>query len=178
VLSGKVNGAGTNIGLPGAKLDIYAIDETSGERRGGAVYSKAVDGDGAWGPFNAARGTRYEFAIGAPGYATTHVYRSPVPRSSTLINFRPERIPEADRMAPSLVIMTRPRGYLDPSRDQMAFDGVSPPPGAVLGAGVSASRIKPAGLPRPVVAEFNGERVVGRTWPLADNHVTVLELTY
>ena len=32
--------------------------------------------------------------------------------------------------------------------------------------------------PRAVVAEFNGERVVGRTWPLAENHVTVLELTY
>jgi triacylglycerol lipase len=91
---------------------------------------------------------------------------------------RPERVPEADRSSPSLVIMTRPRGYLDPARDRMSLDGEIPPPGALPGAGVASSRIKPAGAARPVVAEFNGERIVGRSWPLADNHVSVLELTY
>ena len=91
---------------------------------------------------------------------------------------RPERVPEADKHAPSLVIMNRARGYLDPGRDKMAFDGHSPPPGAMLGAGVASSRLKPEGLPRPIVAEFNGERVVGRTWPVAENQVSVLELTY
>jgi hypothetical protein len=94
-----------------------------------------------------------------------------------VVNFRPERIPDADKNAPSLVLMYRPRGYLDPGRDKMAFDGQSPPPGAVLGAGIATSRIKPTGLPRAVVAEFNGERVVGRFWPLAENHVSVLEVT-
>ena len=68
--------------------------------------------------------------------------------------------------------------FLDPGRDKMAFDGITPPPGAVLGAGVFISRVKPEGLPRAIVAEFNGERVVGRTWPLKENHVSVLELTY
>jgi len=29
-----------------------------------------------------------------------------------------------------------------------------------------------------VVAEFIGERVVGRSWPAAENHVSVLELAY
>ena len=80
--------------------------------------------------------------------------------------------------APALVILNRPRGYFDPARDNMAFDGQNPPPGALPGAGVSSSRIKPTGAPRAVVAEFNGERVVGRSWPLAENHVSVLELTY
>ncbi|MBC5765311.1 alpha/beta fold hydrolase [Ramlibacter albus] len=178
VLSGKVSGAGTNIGLAGAQLQVYAIDPVTAERRGGAVYTKAIAQDGAWGPFDAQKESRYEFVVGAPGYATTHFYRSPFPRSSGIINMRPERVPEADRHAPSLAIMTRPRGYLDPARDRMAFDGQSPPPGAVLGAGVSSSRLKPTGLPRPITAEFNGERVVGRTWPLADNHIAVLELTY
>jgi len=177
-LAGKVSGAGTNTGLAGAQLEVYAIDPSTGERRGNAVYRKSIAADGGWGPFAADRETRYEFAVSAPGYATTHVYRSPFPRSSTVVNMRPERIPEADKNAPALAIMSRPRGYLDPARDKMAFDGQSPPPGAVLGAGVAASRIKPAGLPRAVVAEFNGERVVGRTWPLADGHVSVLELTY
>ncbi|MBI5275475.1 MAG: twin-arginine translocation pathway signal [Burkholderiales bacterium] len=178
VLSGKVSGAGTNIGLAGARLDIFAIDAVTGERKGGAVYTRAVAADGRWGPFTADREARYEFAVTAPGYATTHFYRSPFPRSSDIVNMRPERVPEADKNAPALALMTRPRGYLDPLRDKMAFDGQSPPPGAVNGAGVSTSRIKPAGLPRALVAEFNGERVVGRSWPLADNHVSVLELHY
>jgi hypothetical protein len=177
-LAGKVSGAGGNVGLAGAALQVFAIDPVTGERRGNAVYARQIEADGAWGPFAAQPDTRYEFVVSAPGYATTHFYRSPFPRSSDIVNMRPERIPEADRNAPSLVIMNRPRGYLDPGRDKMAFDGQSPPPGAVLGAGVSSSRIKPTGLARAVIAEFNGERVVGRSWPLAENHVSVLELTY
>ena len=45
-------------------------------------------------------------------------------------------------------------------------------------AGVSTAKLKiddPAS--RAVVGEFNGERIVGRTWPPADNQVVVLDLT-
>lgn len=190
VLSGKVSGLGVsstdpasgnfanNLPLPGARLEVYAIDAATGARQGPAVHGQAIGNDGAWGPFQAARGTPYEFVLTAAGYATTHIYRSPFPRSSSVVHMRPERIPETDRSGPALVIMTRPRGYFDPGRDRMAFDGQSPPPGAVPGAGVSSSRLKPAGPQRAVVAEFNGEKVVGRTWPTASNEVTVLELTY
>lgn len=190
VLSGKVSGLGVsstdpasgnfanNLPLPGARLEVYAIDAATGARQGPAVHSQAIGNDGAWGPFQAARGTPYEFVLTAAGYATTHIYRSPFPRSSSVVHMRPERIPETDRSGPALVIMTRPRGYFDPGRDRMAFDGQSPPPGAVPGAGVSSSRLKPSGPQRAVVAEFNGEKVVGRTWPTASNEVTVLELTY
>lgn len=190
LLSGKVSGLGVsstdpasgssvnNLPLPGARLEVFAIDPATGERRGTAVHSQMIGADGLWGPLRADREARYEFVLSAPGYATTHIYRSPFPRSSTIVHMRPQRVPDADKNAPALVILDRPRGYLDPARDKMAFDGISPPPGAVLGAGVSSSRIKPTGLPRLVAAEFNGERVIGRSWPLADNHVTVLELTY
>ena len=190
VLGGKVSGLGlssidpasgnfaNNLPLPGARLEVYAIDGSTGERRGSAVHTQVVGGDGRWGPFSTDGGSRHEFVLTAPGYATTHIYRSPFPRSSMLVNLRPERVPDADRTAPSLALMTRPRGYLDPARDKMAFDGQSPPPGALPGAGVSTSRIKPAGAARPVIAEFNGERVVGRSWPPAENHVSVLEITY
>jgi len=190
VLSGKVSGLGVsstdpasgnfanNLPLPGARLDIFAIDPVTGERRGAPAYSKTIAADGVWGPFTAQPDARYEFAITAAGYATTHIYRSPFPRSSDIVNLRPERIPEVDKNSPAIVAMTRPRGYLDPVRDKMAFDGQTPPPGAVMGAGVATSRIKPTGLPRAVVAEFNGERVIGRSWPAADNQVSVLELTY
>ena len=178
MLSGKITGAGTNIGLPGAQVRVFVLDPYSGERKGDAAYARTVSEDGAWGPFNAQHDTRYEFEVAAAGYATTHIYRSPFPRSSTVITMRPERVPDADKNAPSLAIMSRARGYLDPGRDKMAFDGMTPPPGAVLGAGVASSRVKPEGLPRAIVAEFNGERVVGRTWPLKENHISVLELTY
>jgi triacylglycerol lipase len=189
-LSGKVSGLGVsstdpasgnfanNLPLPGARLEIFGIDPATGERRGTAAHSQTIAGDGAWGPFAAERNMPYEFVLSAPGYATTHIYRSPFPRSSTVVHMRPERIADADRAGPSLVILARPRGYFDPGRDRMAFDGQSPPPGALPGAGVSSSRIRPTGPQRTVVADFNGERLVGRTWPTANNEVSVLELTY
>jgi hypothetical protein len=52
---------------------------------------------------------------------------------------------------------------------------------------VANSRLKPTGGARPIVAEFNGERVVGRVWPDTGvrsgsgpwmGEVTVLELHY
>ncbi|MEO7391024.1 MAG: twin-arginine translocation pathway signal [Ramlibacter sp.] len=191
VLGGKVSGMGiwptdpasgnfsNNLPLPGAQLQIFAIDPVAGERQGAAAYEKTIGANGLWGPFAARPDARYEFVIAAPGYATTHIYRSLFPRSSDIVHLRADRIAEADKNAPTVVKMFRPRGYLDPGRDKMAFDGQSPPPGAVLGAGVAQSVIKPTiAVPRAVVAEFNGERVVGRTWPAAQNHITTLELTY
>ncbi len=190
-LSGKVSGLGlvstdaksgnfsNNLPLPGARLEIYATDPETGERRGPAAYATTVGADGSWGPFAARPGTPYEFVVAAPGYATTHIYRSPFPRSSRFVNLKPERIADADRTAAAIVTMTRPRGYLDPTRDKMLFDGQSPPPGALPGAGVASSKIKLASAQaRPVVAEFNGERVTGRPWPAAEGHVSLLEMTY
>lgn len=190
LLSGKVSGLGVsstdpksgnfsnNLPLPGARVDVYAVDPATGERRGSAAHTQVVGADGLWGPFAAQAGTPYEFVVSAPGYATTHIYRSPFPRSSSIVNLRPERIADADKDAAAVALMTRPRGYFDPARDKMSFDGLTPPPGAVPGAGVASSKIKPAGGARALVAEFNGERITGRVWPAADNHVSVLELTY
>lgn len=47
----------------------------------------------------------------------------------------------------------------------MSLDGISPPPGVPTGvAGVAQSRLRlPAAPARPVAAEFNGERIVGRS---------------
>ena len=191
VLSGKVSGLGlsstdpasgnfpNNLPLPGARFEIFAVDPATGERRGGSVYTKTTGADGRWGPFNAQPDGRYEFVVSAPGYATSHTYRSPFPRSSSIVDFRAQRIADADKSAPWIVTLDRARGYLDPGRDKMSFDGLTPPPGALPGAGVATSTIKPTGaLARAVTAEFNGERIVGRTWPAAENHLVVLELTY
>jgi len=191
VLNGKVTGLGlsstdpasgnfsNNLPLPGAQIEVYATDPATGERRGAAVHRKTVGADGLWGPFTAQAGVPYEFAISAPGYATTHIYRSPFPRSSELIHLRAERPLAADKDARSTVTLTRPRGYFDAERDKMAFDGKALPGVPPAGAGMSSSKIKllEDGM-RAISAEFNGEKITGRTWPATDNHLVVLELTY
>jgi triacylglycerol lipase len=191
-LAGKVTGLGldplhpgsgtfvNNLPLAGAHLAVFAIDAATGARRGGAAWEQTIGPDGRWGPFAAQPATAYEFMLSAPGYATTHIYRSPFPRSSTVVHLRPERIAEVDRDAKALVIFTRPRGYFDAQRDTMRFDGQATLPGVPpLGAGVSSSKIKLASdAPRGVLAEFNGERVIGQTWPAAQGEVSVLELSY
>jgi len=189
VLDGVVSGLGldnrqasfaTNIPLAGATVEVHATKAASGERTGPPLHRKTVGADGRWGPFVADGSARYEFVIAAPGYATTHVYRSPFPRSSSIVSLHPERLADADRDAKSLVTLTRPRGYFGVPRDRIALDGTSPPVGIPTGvAGVASARLRVVDAgERAIVGEFNDERIVGRTWPVADNHVVVLELTY
>jgi len=191
VLNGKITGLGlrpadaasgnysNNLPLPGAQLAVYATDAATGVRIGNAVHQKTVGADGLWGPFTAQAGTPYEFVITAPGYATTHIYRSPFARSSQLVHMRADRPAEADKAAKSSITLNRPRGYFDAARDKMLFDGKALPGVPPTGAGVSSAKVNLTtdGV-RPISAEFNGEKITGRTWPLAENHLVVLELTY
>jgi triacylglycerol lipase len=159
-------------------VEVFEV-AADGQRAGDAAHRKTVGADGAWGPFTAKQGARYEFVLSAPGYATLHIYRSPFARSSNLIHLRGERIAPADADAGSIVQFTRPRGYFDADRDIMQFDGATPPPGISkgTGAGLASSRLKLAAAPtRSVSASFNGETITGRTWPASQGRVTVLEL--
>ena len=191
VLNGKLFGLGlnpqdptsgnysNNLPLAGASLTVYAVDPLTGQRQGAAVHRKTAGADGLWGPFKAQTQTAYEFVIEAQGYATTHVYRSPFPRSSDIVHMKPERVAEADRSAAALVSFVRPRGYFDPQRDSMRLDGKTSLPGVPPGAGVATSKLRlDDKTQRTVAAEFNGERLVGLTWPMAEGRTTVLELTY
>ena len=195
VLDGVVTGMGLKPGdnttgsytnslpVPKAQVEVYAVDSQSGLRLGGPVHAKAVGADGRWGPFKGSSGVPYEFVIKAPGYATTHIYRSPFPRGSSLVHLKPERILDADLPAFSIVHLVRPRGYLDPTTHHLAFDGQSPPPGIPVArvGGLAASKITLPKLEnRAIAAEFHGEdveRIVGRTWAAKENHVVVLEVT-
>ena len=184
VLDGRITGYRgndqTNLPLAGATLEIYETAPQTGERTGPAVHARTVGADGQWGPFNARQGAYYEFVIRADGYATTHIYRSPFPRSSAIIHMRPARLAAADKDAASVVTMTRPRGYFGVDRDRMSLDGRSPPPGLSPGVpGISTSTVRlnePA--VRSVAAEFNGERIVVRSWPAKENHVVFAEFHY
>ncbi|MET0351033.1 MAG: alpha/beta fold hydrolase [Rhizobacter sp.] len=190
-LSGRVTGMGldamapgsgnfaNNLPIAGARVSVFALDRDTGARRGAAAWDRVVGSDGRWGPFAAEPGVAYEFVVTAAGYATTHVYRSPFPRSSTVINLRPERVAAADQDAKAIVTFTRPRGYFDAQRDTMRFDGHGTLPGVPpRGAGIASSRLKlQSETQRSVTAEFNGERITGMSWPLAQGQVSVLELT-
>ena len=189
VLDGKVSGLGlnnlqgsypTNLPLVGAALQVYATHPATGERLGAPVHMKTIAADGRWGPFAADSKATYEFVIAAPGYATTHIYRSPFPRSSSVVDLRAERMAEADKGAAAVVTLSRPRGYFGLSRDRISLDGKSPPASVPPGTpGISTAKLKLTEAPgRAVVGEFNGERIVGRAWPAADNHVVTLELQY
>ena len=189
VLDGLVSGQGvdndpargsapSNLPLVGATVEVYETRPDTGERVGSARWRKTIGADGRWGPFEADGRARYEFVISAPGYAVTHVYRSPFPRSSLIVGLRAALLPAADRGPGSVVSLTRPRGYFGLPRDTIVLDGQSPAPGIPPGvAGVAVSRVKlPPGPERAIAGEFNGERIVGRTWSAADNHLVQLEL--
>lgn len=184
VLNGRITGFlgndQTNLPLAGAALEIYETSPTTGERTGPAAHARTVGTDGQWGPFNARPGAYYEFVIRADGFATTHIYRSPFPRSSAIVHMRPARLTAADKDAGSVVAMTRPRGYFSVGRDKMSLDGISPPPGippGVAGLATSTVRLKEPAV-RSVAAEFNGERIVVRSWPAKENRVVFAEFHY
>jgi pimeloyl-ACP methyl ester carboxylesterase len=188
-LDGKVSGYGvanqqgsapSNLPLAGATVEVYVTNPATGERVRAAQQRKTIGTDGAWGPLQTDANTPLEFVIAASGYATTHIYRSPFARSSNIVNLRAERLLEADKDAKAVVTLTRPRGYFGVPRDRINLDGKSPPAGIPTGvAGVSTVKLKVSDdAMRPVAGEFNGERIVGRAWPVADNQLVLLELHY
>jgi pimeloyl-ACP methyl ester carboxylesterase len=185
-ITGYSAGAPTNLPLAGAQLAVYAVDANTGQRSGASLLDKTVGVDGRWGPLDTGPGTALEFVIQAPGMATTHLYRSPFPRSSAIVHLRPERpLAAADRTAAAVLLLTRPRGYFGLPRDVVQIDG-APAPGIPPGvAGVALSKLKlDGGAGRAVVAEYRsgaiGERITGLAWPARDaagnDQVTVLEL--
>ncbi len=189
VLDGQVSGQGinndpatgafvNNLPLAGATVEVYATDPATGERSGPPRWRRVVGADGRWGPFAADAAASYEFVISMPGFAVTHIYREPFPRSSNIVNLRADRLPEADKAAGAVLRFIRPRGYFGLPRDRVVFDGQDPAPGLPQGlAGLAVSQIKPPpGPQRAVVASFNGRRLVGRNWPAAENHLVILEL--
>jgi pimeloyl-ACP methyl ester carboxylesterase len=188
-LDGKVLGLGvnndpaqggepSNLPLPGARVEVYATHPSTGERIGSAVHTKTLGADGRWGPFDARAGTPYEFVITAPGCAVTHVYRSPFLRSSSIVQLQAERVGMADRDARSIITLVRPRGFFGIPRDDISLDGMNPPGGIPPGVpAVSSARLKLLEPPgRAVAGAFNGEHIVGRAWPVAENRVVFLEL--
>ena len=182
-LNGAVTGVNgetpTNKPVSGAKVEIYAVDPETGARKGEALLSKTTGADGVWGPLTTDSQTALEFVVSAPDQLVTHIYRSAFPRSFALLNLRPAIASEGKSDGAAVVTLNRPRGYFGQPRDVILIDGKTPdgiPPGvpAKWRLPVSFAAVED----RPVVCEFNQERIVARMWPLKDKHISIAELTY
>ena len=183
LLNGKVNGmeggVPTNLPVADARVEVFEVASDTGARRGGAVHSKTTGAGGLWGPFAARLNTHYEFVVMVPGHSVTHIYRSPFPRSSSLVHLRPATLAKADEAAGSVVSISRPRGYFGHGRDVFTLDGKVPPginpgvPGVAMG-----KLLLPAGPVRPVQGRFNDEFITVQNWPAKDGHIVFAEFHY
>jgi triacylglycerol lipase len=169
LVSGWDNGAPTNLALPGATVELYAVDPATGLRQGDAAYHQVTGADGRWGPFTASPTAYYEFVVTAPGYPVTHVYRTPFPRSFGYVQLRLQPVAPKDAAAGSTVILSRPRGYMALGRDTFTIDGTVP---AGVESGVPAAdavvRHFDAGPSRSVPVRLNGEQLTVRTFPSSE----------
>ncbi|MBR0871763.1 hydrolase [Bradyrhizobium tropiciagri] len=179
LVTGLPEGVPTNRPVSGATVDIYHVSAETGERVGGPLHSSQTGADGRWGPAQVDPSWPLEFVLTSPGAVTTHIYRSPFPRSSDIVHLRPARpLGAADAAAGAVVLMSRPRGYFGLPRDIVLFDGKEP---SDVKSGVptdSVTTLRLADAGRPVAAIFNQERIVIRAWPAAENRIAVAELTY
>jgi hypothetical protein len=178
-VTGVVGGTPTNRPLEGAKVDIYRVSADTGERQGAAALSKTTGADGVWGPATFDPNTALEFVVATPGAPVTHIYRSPLPRSFAQLDLRPAAgLAKEDADAAAIVRMDRPRGYFGLPRDVVLLDGKEPAdvPHGVPSAWHTTLRL-PTLEDRPIVGEFNEERIVGRPWSAKEGHMTILELT-
>ena len=180
LVTGTPGGVQTNRPVADAQVEIFRIGG-DGARAGEPVYSGKTAADGRWGPAKVDPAWPLEIVLTSAGSPTTHLYRSPFPRSSDVVDLRAARpIGPADKDAGSIVLFSRPRGYFGLPRDVVLFDGKEP---ADVKTGVPTDSLSTLRLPvsdvgRPVVGIFNAERVVARAWPASENRISIAELTY
>jgi hypothetical protein len=162
-------------------VEIFRVSSDTGERIGGAIHSSKTAGDGRWGPAEVEPTWYLEMVLTSPDSTTTHVYRSPFPRSSDIVHLRAARpLAPAEKSGGAVVIMTRPRGYFGLPRDIVLLDGKEPTdvqPGVPTDS-VTTLRLSAAEVGREVAGLFNEERIVARAWPASENRIAVVELTY
>lgn len=181
LVTGVAGGVPSNRPVAGAAVEIHRVDPETGARIGAPVHARTTGADGQWGPARVEPTWALEFVLASPGHPITHIYRSPFPRSSSVVHLRPARaLAQADQGAGAVVLMTRPRGYFGIPRDVVLLDGREPKdvtPGVATDA-TTTLRLPQGEVGRPVVGLFNEERIAARAWPAAENRIAVAELTY
>jgi pimeloyl-ACP methyl ester carboxylesterase len=181
-LNGKVTGfpggVPTNRPVSKAAVAVFSVSPDTGERLGDPLHRRETGDDGIWGPLTTTPDTFLEFVITATDYPVTHLYMAPFARSSDILHLRPARsIGKGDEGAEAIILMSRPRGYFGIPRDVVILDGRQPPD---IKSGVPTDSVTTLRLTnfgdRPIVGEFNLERVVARPWPVRENHISIIEI--
>jgi pimeloyl-ACP methyl ester carboxylesterase len=168
----------TNLPAASANIEVHEVDCRSGERMR-LVHKKVTSSDGRWGPMNGLPDACYEFVGWADGTAYNHIYRSPFPRSSSVVHLRLANMSEANKKAASAVTMVRGRGFFSLGRQRISLDGKDPPGIAAGVPGLNASTLNlDEGGTRTVVAEYGDERIAMRTWPTSENRFARAEFHY
>ncbi|MEH2559614.1 pimeloyl-ACP methyl ester carboxylesterase [Bradyrhizobium algeriense] len=181
LVTGTPGGVQTNRPVSGATVEIYRVSPETGERIAGPIHSSQTGADGRWGPAQVEPSWYLEIVLTSAGTPTTHLYRSPFPRSSEIVHLRAARpLGPADAGAGAVVLMSRPRGYFGLPRDVVLIDGKEPKDvkSGVPADSISTLRLAAEEVGRPVAAMFNTERIVARAWPASENRIAIAELTY
>jgi len=85
-LSGKALNFPNNTGLAGATVQVWPVDDATGQRtRPDPIATYQLGSGGDWGPVSAQSGRRYEFTLLRPGVPVHHFYYEPFLRSDHLI---------------------------------------------------------------------------------------------
>src|SRR5436190_18833082 len=109
LVTGTPGGVVTNRPVSGATVEIYRVSPETGERTGGPIHSSQTGADGRWGPAQVDPSWHLEIVLASAGSPTTHLYRSPFPRSSDVVHLRAARpLGPADTGAGAVVLMSRP----------------------------------------------------------------------
>ncbi len=160
IITGYENKVPTNLPVAGVAVSVFAVDPATGARRGAPVHEMTTGADGAWGTLDGQPDASYEFVIQQPGAPVRHIFRSPFPRSSSVVSIRLAE--DAALATQGLVIFTRPRGYIATGRDKHLLDG-APVPGVKEGVPTdSAFKVPISGPERAVPASLNGENITVR----------------
>jgi triacylglycerol lipase len=162
-ITGYENKVPTNLPVAGVTVTVFEVDPSTGARRGGPVHQQTTGADGAWGTLTGEPDASYEFVLQPAGGAVRHIFRSPFPRSSSVVSMRvTEDMATPDR---AMIVFTRPRGYVATGRDTHLLDGV-PVPGVKGGVPTDSAFTVPfTGPERPVPAALNGETITVRAIP-------------
>jgi pimeloyl-ACP methyl ester carboxylesterase len=154
-----------NAGIDGGRLEIYRLNASTGQRKGGPEHSFDLGPDGSFGPVKLHGKRRYEFALTRPDADyTVHNYPEPFERGDRFY-----RVLDAPALRPFIdtgpnhtsVAVTRMREFWgdqsDPNFvDELSFNGVDV--------------INPAIAPRArrVIAVFNFDEGLDQTTDLSE----------
>jgi hypothetical protein len=181
LVTNLVAGVATNRPVAGAVVEVFRTDPASGARLGEALHRRETAADGVWGPVTVQSDWRLEIVLAAPGHPIAHYFRSPFPRSTAVLHLRPPApLAEADRAAGCLARLTRPRGYFSWPRDVVLLDGreIAERRDGVASLAVAHLRLPAERAGTPIQGVFNQEGVVGRLNLLAENRISLLEMTH